>query len=939
MSTEVTKIVFEKLNPNIYKILKQFGIKEATEPQKLSIPYILDGRNILLIAPTGIGKTEAAMLPIFSNHLKNNYGKISILYITPLRALNRDMLKRMKQWGEKLGIDIAVRHGDTTQKERVRQSKSPPDMLITTPETLQIMFTGKRLIEHLKNIKWVVIDEVHELANNERGAQLSIALERLYKIAGDFQRIGLSATIGNEKDVGNYVSGIGRDIKIIKATSSKEFSINIESPIPVKKDDILTQLIHADKKSVACLRRSRELIEKHRSTLFFINTRDGAEALASRFRIWDEDFKIGIHHGSLSKNVRIQMEEEFKTEILKSLICTSSLELGIDIGSADFTIQYNSPREVTRLIQRIGRSGHKIGKISEGTIIATSPDDIAESCVIAKRTINEQLEGLRIRENPLDVLANQIIAYSMSQGKSSIEDCYKTIIKAYPFRNLKKSDFLRVMDLLREEHILWVKDIEFGKKMNTFKYFYDNISMIPDEKIYKVIDITTRSFVATLDEAFVASYAKENPRFIVKGTSWHIVEIKENEILVEPIRDMGAIPSWVGEEIPVPFEVAQEVGKFRNKVENIIKKNQNNKKINPIKIKELAKEYLTNQKTMNIFIEHIKEQNGYLISIDNLITIERGKKLVIINACFGNRVNDTIGRLISGLLTARIGESIGIQIDPYRIILESGNQIDAKLIKKFFYETKPENIEGILRIMLRNSQYIKWQLLHTAKKFGAIEKGADYKVISIRKIFDLFKDTPLFEEAIEKVLWNKMDINTTKKVFQDIQNGKIEVEFEKLSPIGMAGLEAKKKLITAEKADRQILLAMKERLLNQEIRLLCLNCGHSRRTMVKELNKITCHMCESIMLAAVKNWDKESIDVVKKKEFSNSEIKIYKRLQKNASLVASYGKNAVITLQGRGVGVDTAGRILAKQHDNEEDFLRDILKSEVNFARTKRFWD
>lgn len=850
------------------------------------------------------------------------------------------MLKRMKEWGKKLGIDIAVRHGDTPQKERVRQSKNPPDMLITTPETLQIMFTGKRLKEHLKNIKWVVIDEVHELADGERGAQLVVGLERLNNITGEFQRIGLSATIGNEKEVANFVGGIGRKVQIIKIAASKKIKINVESPVPQKKDKELSQKIRADSKSIACLRRARELIENHRSTLFFINTRDGAEALTSRYKIWDEDFKIGIHHGSLSKNVRIQMEEEFKSEIIKSLICTSSLELGIDVGSADFTIQYNSPREVTRLIQRIGRSGHKIGKVSEGTVIATNPDDIAESCVIAKRMINEDLEDLRIRENPLDVLANQIVAFTMSQGVVKIDHCIKTFKRTYPFRNLSEKQFLRVLDLLQTEHIIWKKDDVFGKKKNSFTYFYDNISMIPDEKIYKVIDITTRSFVATLDEAFVASYAKENPRFIVKGTSWNIVEIKENEILVEPIRDVGAIPSWIGEEIPVPFQVAQGVGALRRMLEKIIRKNQKSKKLENSELKiELIKEYQTNIETMKILYDYIKDQEGLLVPTDNLITIERGKKIVIINACFGNRVNETIGRLISGLITARIGESIGIQIDPYRIIFESGSQIDAKLIYRYFLETNPDNIEQILGIMLKNSQYIKWQLLHTAKKFGAIEKGADYRVISMRKIFDLFKDTPLYEEAMEKVLWNKMDLETTKKVFLDIQAGKIGIKFEKISPIGLAGLEAKKKLIVAERADRQILLAMKERLLNQDIRLVCLNCKHSRRTIVRELEKINCHLCGSVMVAVIKMWDKESIDVLKKKDFNKEDTKIYQRLQKNASIVASHGKKAALALQGRGVGVGTAARILAKQHETEEDFLRDILKSEVNYARTKRFWD
>jgi ATP-dependent Lhr-like helicase len=372
-------MVFELLDKKIQKVLKDKDIHEPTGPQREAIPHILKGENLLLVAHTGIGKTEAAMLPIFHRLLDTPGKGIKCIYITPLRALNRDMLKRLTEFGEALDLDVAVRHGDTSQAERQHQSKNPPDVLITTPETVQVLFTGKRLREHLSRVKWVVIDEIHELANNERGAQLSVALERLVEVSGEFQRIGLSATVGSIDEVAKYLVGEKRPVHTVRAQVSKDLAVTVQSPHVTEADRDLAGRLQSDPHLVSGMRRCKNLIEKHRSTLLFVNTRDTAEALAARYHIWDEEFKVGVHHGSLSKEIRIEMEEEFKQERLKGLICTSSLELGIDIGSVDFAIQYNSPRQVARLIQRMGRAGHSVGERSEGAIDASNPDEIAES--------------------------------------------------------------------------------------------------------------------------------------------------------------------------------------------------------------------------------------------------------------------------------------------------------------------------------------------------------------------------------------------------------------------------------------------------------------------------------------------------------------------------------------------------------------------------------
>jgi ATP-dependent Lhr-like helicase len=936
--------VFKMLHARIQELLKDDGLLEPTEPQQEAIPRILKGKNVLLIAPTGMGKTEAAVLPLFHRLLTDGRGDsgtisktdnntdnkgIKILYITPLRALNRDMLLRLRKWSEQLGLSIAVRHGDTPPKERARQSRTPPELLITTPETVQILFTGKILRNHLKSVKYVVVDEVHELSEEERGAQLALALERLIELKNDeeFQRIGLSATVGTPGELARFLGGVGRNVEIIKLEIEKGMQINVESPEPTVEDEEMAPELHSEPKTIACIRRCRELIESHKATLLFVNTRDSAEGLSARFRLWDETLPIGIHHGSLSKGVRIQMEDDFKAEKLKGLICTSSLELGIDIGHADFTLQFNSPRQVTRLIQRVGRAGHKITEISKGTIIATNPDEIAESAVIARRALKGELEELKVRESPLAVVANQLISSIMTKSPVNSKKVSTIFRRAYPFRNLDLGRLKNVLDQLSEKRLVWIEGEEYGKRRASLDYFYDNISMIPDEKTYKIVDITTRLVIGTLDERFVARYIEPYARFIVKGISWRVVELTVDEVLVEPVHDIGALPSWIGEEIPVPFEVSQEVGRLR------------------ANFSEIADNYPISDDARRQLNEYLSEQTtkGFSIPSDILITIEATNTrppAIIVNACFGTKVNETIGQLLSAFIASKLGTSVGIRVDPYRIILELPDRIPLKLIEYHLSSTKPEALEHLLRVVIKNSSYLKWQMIQIARKFGAIRKEIDHTKVSLSKLLDSFVDTPLYYESLEKIIWDRMDIENTQKVLSRIQNGEILVKIEQLSPIGYAGYETRKELMIPERADRTILQAMQRRIEAEAIRLVCLHCGHTRRAVIKNLDeKLKCSICDSVMIAAVMPYDKESIKLLKKSKLTEEEAKTVKRLRKNANLVMEHGKRAITALAARGIGPDKAARILAKQYLDDVEFLREILKAEITYARTKRFWD
>jgi ATP-dependent Lhr-like helicase len=911
---------FASLDRRLQGLLAKRGITEPTEPQTKAIPAVLSGQHVLLVAPTGIGKTEAAMLPILHVLASSKSGGIRCVYVTPLRALNRDLLKRLKEFGEAVDLQVAVRHGDTSQSERTAQSKSPPDILITTPETLQIIFTGKILRQHLKHVKHVIIDEIHELAEDERGAQLAVALERLAVLAGEFQRIGLSATVGSIDEISRYLAGVGRTVNTLRVSAAKDMRITVESPKEDPKDKRLADTLETDLKHIACMKRCRELIEEHRSTLFFVNTRDYAEALGIRYHLWDESFKVGVHHGSLSKDIRVQMEDDFKAEKLKALICTSSLELGIDVGSADFTIQFNSPRQVTRLIQRVGRSGHRIGEVSTGKIIATDPSEIAESLAISRRAMIEELEKFAIRGNPLSVLANQLVAMTLTEAKVEKDWAYATITRAYPFRGLLRKDFDEVVTLLGDLHILWNDPTTFRRKTTGMMHFYDNISMIPDEKTYKIREVSSRKIIGTLDESFVATFAEPYATFVARGRTWRVIELMEDEVIVEEVREIAATPSWVGEEIPVPFDVAQEVGAMRRLL--------------------VLDPYPADEDTKAELVKWIKSQDKHPLPTDKRVTVEQGDGVIVINCCFGSKVNETLSKLIAALLTARFGESIGVQTDVYSIVLETPRAVRAADVVKILKETDPSSLSQLMRYIVRNSSYLRWQFVHVAKKFGAVRKGADYKMLNITKLIDVFEKSPIFEEAVAKTLWENMDTDTASHVLKRIQEGTIELVTGPLSPIGTHAIGTRKELMQPQRADKVVLNALKERLLEEDVVMICMNCRTQKRASVANLpEKIKCAKCGGVLMAALQPYAKTQFEILKKGPGNEEQKKELKRIYKNANLVMAHGKKAVTALVARGVGPDTAARILAKLHSEEDEFLRDILAAEIIYARTKKFWD
>jgi ATP-dependent Lhr-like helicase len=314
--------------------------------------------------------------------------------------------------------------------------------------------------------------------------------------------------------------------------------------------------------------------------------------------------------------------------------------------------------------------------------------------------------------------------------------------------------------------------------------------------------------------------------------------------------------------------------------------------------------------------------------------------LAILNVCFGTKVNETLSKMLSILLTARLGESVAVTTDPYRIIIDLPRDIKPDMIIETLKGIRSDTVESLVRLVIKNSSHMRWRFVYVAKKFGAVDKDADYKNVNFSRLVEAYENSPMFEEAIGKVLWEDFDLDGTVEVVRRIESGDLEFQVCGLTPIGRAGLSHSKELITPQRADHSILMALKKRLEEEQMHMSCLNCSAQWRLRIREAPKaLICPKCGGHMIAALNSYNKDLVKLVKKKGLSEDEEKELRKLFKNASLVLKNGKKAMTALAGRGIGPDTAGRVLAGFYDNEDDFLRDILSAEVNYAKTKRFWD
>ena len=907
------------LDPTISKKFKSIGFEELTEIQKEAIPEILEEKNCLIIAPTGSGKTECATIPIFSKlKTRKVSNKIKALYITPLRALNRDVFKRIINYAENENLKIEIRHGDTSQANRKRIADNPPDILITTPETLVNLLSQKKHLDALSDLEWVIIDEVHELLASERGSQLCLSLERLQiKSKNQIHRIGLSATVGNPEEAGRFLVGTDRKFQLIHDTSLRNYDVDVVFVDGIM-DDVAVKII--------------EYIKKEQITspvLLFTNSRGESERLSSILK-QKTSINVELHHGSLSRQVREETEDMLRDGKSGIVVCTSSLELGLDIGSVELVIHYGSPRQVSKFMQRIGRSKHDRGDSARGLIITENADDEFEIQAIIERIKEGSIEEQKIHHGSLDVLAHHLVGLSMQVGNVPIEAALKLTKLAYPFRDISLEEFFDVLEILALRDLIIFNDDKTEYKKNTAffatKYHFQNLSTIPDILKFKVVDTIENKFIGTLDQRFVGDLDKDQI-FVLRGSQWRVLNIDEKsfKINVLPIRSSQEIPvpKWEGVNIPVDFKTANKVGAFRTKVRNGSLKMMNNI------ISNLDFPKVPDEKTIVIESHRLPQ-----------------KSVLILHSCFGTKINSTLKVILETLLDASLASRVKSSSDAYRILLSVESRFTKKHITDVFLSDF--DINEIMSVALKGKNDVTWKTFCVGKKFGFYDRSDVYVKNEIRYDFERNIDTPLVKEAFRELFHEKFDLEGAQRIIDLIKENKIQIEWvdvDKFSKLAEPVLDQTVMSYTnPANIDKEMLLKVKTRLMQTKQRLICVRCGLWQQVMTpNETHPLRCKYCKGQQITCTYEYDHELVKIIQKKhqgkKLTPDENKNFQKAWKVSSLLSSFGKTALIVMAAYGVGPDTGARILKNRVEGDDDYLiKQIIIAEKTYTLARGFW-
>lgn len=785
--------------------------KDFSDSQLYGVMNIHERKNILISAPTGSTKTLTAFLSILNylvslarrNELEE---KVYAIYASPLKALSNDIfvnlinpLKEIGELAEKKGIKlqkirIGLRTGDTSVSERVKMAKNPPHIYITTPESLAISLTTKKFIEMFYCVEFVIVDEIHSLGN-KRGVYLSISLERLEEISKIAPvRIGLSATIAPLDEVANFLVGINRNCIIAEVETKKKIDIKVLTPI-IDLIDTNQYDLHS-----SLYRLIDKLIQEHKTTVVFTNTRAATERVVNHLKeMFPQNYfeNIGAHHSSLSKEHRFEIEEKLRKGELKVVVTSTSLELGIDIGYIDLVILLGSPKSSARALQRIGRAGHKLHDTSTGRFIVLDRDDLVESAILSKETIEMKIDEIHIPKNCLDVLSQQI--YGMSIQKIwGIDEMFDLIKKSYCYVGLSREDFMSVISYLAGEYALEHRNVyakiwydkekkQIGKRGKLARVIYmTNIGTIPEESFITVVvgqGETKGSKIGVVDESFLEKM-RPGDVFVLGGKKYQFIHARGMKAYVKAgVKKNPTIPSWFSEMLPLSFDSALEIGRFRKLLNERfeIKKNKE-------EIIDWIKQHVYCQESVakgiyNYFYEQFRFAK---IPHLNRLLIEsyKGEKnYVIFHSLYGRRVNDTLSRAIGYLMGQKVGRDIEIGINDNGFYFAGENlPIDEAL--KFL---NPENIREILEEAVSKTEILKRRFRHCAtralmilRNYKGRQKTVGRQQVSsfllLSAINKISRDFPILKEARREVLEDLMDIENAIGVLKQIKDGKIKIE-------------------------------------------------------------------------------------------------------------------------------------------------------------------
>ncbi len=788
--------------------------------QLYGVGNIHDRKNILISAPTGGTKTLTAFLSIL-NYLvdlssKNELeDKIYAVYVSPLRALTNDIyvnlerpLAEIKAIAESKGIKlqdirVGLRTGDTTASERAKMTRKVPHIFVTTPESLAIVLTAPKFSENLRALEFIVVDEIHALAN-KRGVFLSLMLERLdhFSVIPPV-RIGLSATIAPIEEIAKFLVGNGRECLIAQVPLIKDIDIGLISP----GQDLLTMDGAEDQKRLYHI--LDELIGNHKTTLIFTNTRNATERI---IHYLDTHFpgkytgNIGAHHSSMSREQRFLIEERLRKGELKVVVSSTSLELGIDIGSIDLVVLLRSPKSVSRALQRIGRAGHQLHSNPKGRFVVTDRDDLVECAVLMKHMKEKIIDRVDIPMNALDVLSQHIYGMAVSQVWN-IDDVLKLIRKSYCYSNLSKEDFMSVISYLSGDYDLEHRNVyakiwydkdtkQLGKKGKLARLIYlTNIGTIPEEGFISVVvgsGEAKGNVVGSIDEAFLERL-KKGDVFVLGGSKYQFIHSKGMKAyVIANVSKSPTIPSWFSEQLPLSFDVASAIAKFRGLIKERVKNSLEGVKF----IQEYC--YTTPETAGQIYRYCLEQEDFSVMPTDKKMIVElfkQDKEYMLFHSMYGRRVNDALSRAYAFVAAQLKHRDIEVGVNDNGFFI-AGEALDSAKILKGLTST---NLRKIVEDAVEKTDVLKRRFRHCAARSLMILRNYKGRSKSVGKqqvhshflysaVNEISKDFPIMREARREFLNDLMDINNAENILKKIERKEINFEIVRtplVSPFGL----------------------------------------------------------------------------------------------------------------------------------------------------------
>lgn len=792
--------LLSRLHPELGGWFKQrFG---AFAPaQAIAVPEILAGHSVLLSSPTGSGKTLAAFLGVFDYLAKMRDGGglptgIVAVYISPLRALTYDLRKNLQQPLDELGwnwLRIGARTGDTTQQERARQKRRPPHILVTTPESFTLLLSQPGWLGPFRDTRFLIVDELHSLAENKRGTMTALAAERLEELQiahsgsrtaqsairdpqSAIIRVGLSATVAPLETVAEFLVGPGRPCRIAEVTERKPARIEVFSPL---RDHAYPPAGYTASRMLLEL---GTLLGQKRTTLIFTNTRSGAEHIGVRLKALMPALasQIEVHHASLDRGVRLEVEDRLKRGELRAVVCSTSLEMGIDIGSIDTVVMVSAPKGVARALQRIGRSGHSMGETSHGVLVASNINDLAECAVTARMMDRREIETVKIHDNPRDVLAQTLVGLAVF-GSVTPDEAFALVRKSYPYRALPRALFDGVLRYLEGGGASLEKQYQslFGKVRldargclaltapRIAREFYQNIGTIATENMVQVQ--LGRKKLGQVEESFMKGL-RPGDIFVLNGRTIRLVETRLLTAKVAAASSaMPTVPRWYANKMPLASGLAAEVVRLRKEIATRLASTAS---VAPA-LHVLQSDYGLSPANARALIEHfVLQAKVSAIPTGDFFLVERydqrGYTHFFFHALIGRSANDALSRIVAQRVHESKGGNALTTIDDYGFLLTvKPFQVLAEEEWKALF--RQAGAEEALREALSESNLVKWQFrgvaqtgLMVPRRVRGEERGARALQWSAEIIFEVLRKYepghPLLLEAYAEATLRFLDL-------------------------------------------------------------------------------------------------------------------------------------------------------------------------------------